>query len=125
MNAIGRETWVIPGGRIPLRSTGPEPEFTSRDELSVLNTGDTEARLSLTIFYTDREPVGPYQLPVAARRLRHIRFNDLIDPEALPLDVHYGVVVESNVPVVVQFNRIDTSQDALAIGGTIPFPVER
>ena len=124
MTAIGRRVWAIPGGRIPLHSTGSEPEFTSRDELFLLNTGDGEARVELTIFYADRDPRGPYLLVVEARRVRCVRFNDLIDPEALPLGVDYGVVVESDVPVVVQFARIDTGQQALALLGTIAFPVD-
>lgn len=125
MSAIGHRTWVVPGGRMPLRSTGPEPEFTGRDELFILNTGDTEAGLSLKIFYADREPVGPYELTVAARRVRCMRCNDLIDPEAMPLGVEYGVLVESNEPIVVQFARVDTSQDALAMLGSLAFPVDR
>ena len=124
MKAIGHVTWVIPGGRIPLRSTGPEPESTSRDEIFVLNTGDSEARLALTIFYTDRDPIGPYTLTVGARRVRSVRCNDLIDPEAMPLGVDYGVLVESNVPVVVHFSRIDTSQPALAMLGVTPIPAD-
>ena len=123
MKAIGRTTWAIPGGRIPRHSTGPEPEFTSRDELFLLNTGAIEARVELTIFYADREPRGPYRLAIEACRVRCVRFNDLIDPEAMPLGVDYGVVVESNIPIVVQFARVDTSQTALALLGSIAFPV--
>jgi hypothetical protein len=124
MKAIGYTTWVIAGGCIPPQSTGPEPEFTSRDELFVMNTGDTEARLSMTIYFTDREPVSGYRLAVGARRVRRVRFNDLIDPEALLLGVDYGVLVESNVPVIVQFDRIDTSQAELARQGSLAFPVD-
>jgi hypothetical protein len=123
VKAIGHTTWVVPGGRIPRQSTGPEPEFTSRDELFVLNTGDAEAHLALTIFYADRDPIGPYELTVAARRVRRVRCNDLIDPEAMPLGVDYGVLAESNVPVVVHFTRVDTSQPALAMLGVTAVPV--
>jgi len=124
MTAIGRTAWVIPGGHIPLGSTGPEPEFTSRDELFVLNSGDAEARLALTIFYADRDPTRPYELTVDPRRVRRVRFNDLIDPEAIPLGVDFGVLVESSVPIVVQFTRIDTSQPALAMLGITAIPAD-
>jgi hypothetical protein len=114
MNALGRTIWAIAGGHIPLASTGLEPAFTSRDELVVLNSGDTEAQITLTIYYAEREPVPGYHLTVAARRVRRVRMNDLIDPEALPLGQDYGVVVESDVPVVVDMVRVDTSQAALS-----------
>jgi hypothetical protein len=123
MKAIGHKVWAIAGGHIPPSSIGHEPECTSRDELFVLNAARREARMELTIYYTDREPVGPYKLKVAAQRVRRVRFNDLIDPEAMPLDVDYGVVIRANVPIVVQFSRLDTSQPSAAIASTMAFPV--
>lgn len=124
MRAIGHRLWAIPGGWIPLGSTGHEPEYTSYDQVCVLNTGDQDAHLAITIFYADREPVGPYHLTVPARRTRRVRFNDLIDPEAIPLETAYASVIEADVPVVVQFNRQDTRQAANAIASAIAFAAD-
>lgn len=124
MKTIGKKTWAIPGGRIPLRSTGREPECTSVDQLCILNAGADEARLEITVFYAACDPVGPYRLTVPAKRVRHVRFNDLIDPLAMPLDTDYAALVESDVPVVVQFFRRDTSQAENAVTGFMAFPVE-
>ncbi len=121
MKAIGRTKWAIPGGHIPLRSHGHEPEHTSRDELGILNTGEAEAHLEMTIFYADRDPVGPYRLTIPGRRTRHVRLNDLIDPEAIPLDTDYAAVIESDTPIVVQFTRRDTSQAENALFSVVPF----
>jgi hypothetical protein len=110
MATTGRKTWVVAGGHIPLLSSGPEPECTSRDELYVLNASASQAQLAITIYYSDRDPIGPYQLVVEAKRVRHVRFNDLIDPEALPLDTPYAAVIRSDVPVVAQFGRLDSSR---------------
>ncbi|WP_341716261.1 sensory rhodopsin transducer [Micromonospora sp. FIMYZ51] len=108
MTPIGATTWVVPGGRIPFPSHGEEPEFTGFDQLCVLNTGDRPAELELTIYYEQQEPVGPYPLRVPERRIRHVRLNDLVDPEAIRLARPYGIVLTSSVPVVVQFQRQDT-----------------
>ncbi|MDE3815063.1 sensory rhodopsin transducer [Sinorhizobium meliloti] len=108
MQAIGKRRWTIAGGRIPLESNGPEPEFTSRDEIAVLNCCDSPARLRIHIHYADRPAVGPYEVEVAAGRVRRIRFNDLIFPEALPLDEDFGAVIDADIPVVVQFTRLDS-----------------
>ncbi|MEW6116536.1 MAG: sensory rhodopsin transducer [Nitrospirota bacterium] len=124
MKTIGRTTWAIPGGHIPLRSTGPEPDFTINDELCILNAGRQDAKVEITVFYADRDPVGPYRLTVPARRTRHVRFNDLIDPEAMPLDTGDACIVDADVPIVVQFNRRDTSQAENALLGVIAFPVD-
>lgn len=121
---IGRSMWVIAGGRVPLDSTGPEPEHTSRDELYLLNTGDQDAQVEIRFYYGDRDPVGPYRLRVPAARVRHVRINDLIDPEAVPLDTPYGCVVSADVAVVVQFARHDTSQPANALLGLAAYPAD-
>jgi hypothetical protein len=118
----GAKVWAIPGGHMPLLSSGAEPRDTSHDELCVLNAGHFDVQLQLTIYYEDREPVGPYSLKVAAQRVRQVRCNDLIDPQALPLDTPYAVLVVADHPVVVQFTRRDTSQAANAIATTLAFP---
>lgn len=121
MNPLGRRRWAIPGGHIPFPSTGYEPTFTSRDVLRLLNAGNEAAEVEITILYENRSPVGPYCLEVPARRLRRIRFNDLIDPQALPLDTPYAALVEANVPIVVQFTRMDTADARHALLGTMGF----
>lgn len=123
MTAIGHTVWVIPGGRMPPVSTGREPDFTSCDELCILNAAGAPAKLTLTMFYEDQDPQGPYKIEVPARRVRHLRVNDLIDPEAIFLDRPYAALIESDRPVVVQFSRRDTSQPANAIATMLAFPV--
>jgi hypothetical protein len=93
IRTIGAKVWAIPGGHVPLRSSGEEPRQTSRDELCVLNAGHVDVSLQLTIYYEDRDPVGPYPLKVPAQRVRHVRFNDLIDPHAMPLDTPYAALI--------------------------------
>jgi hypothetical protein len=60
-----------------------------------------DAHVEITIFCADREPVGPYRVTVPARRTRHVRFNDLSDPEPIPCDTDYASVIESDVPIIV------------------------
>jgi hypothetical protein len=77
--------------------------------------------LQIWIFYSDREPVGPYKISVPARRTKHIRFNDLTDPEPIPRGTDYASVIESNVPVVVQHTRLDSRQAENALMTTMAF----
>ena len=119
MNDIGRTTWVIPEGYIPAASHGPAPEMTSHEAACILNAGDVAAQIEITVFYTDREPVGPYRLSLAARRTTHLRFNDLKEPEPIPRDTPYSSVIRSTVPVVVQHTRLDSRQAQNALLSTI------
>jgi hypothetical protein len=100
-----------------------EPTFTSRDQFNVLNTGPAAANLRIRVLYERHSPVGVYRLTIAARRVRVFRVNDLIFPEAVRLDEPYGLLLESDCPVVVQFTRQDTRQAANAGMMTMAFPV--
>jgi hypothetical protein len=123
MSALGQRVWVVPGGRIPWPSNGEEPEFTGFDQLCILNTGDEAAEVTVTIYYDDGDPAGPYRWTVGACRVRQVRFNDLVDPEALRLGRPFGCVVQSQVPVVVQFVRQDTRiPGGIALMTTMAFP---
>jgi len=119
--AIGRLTWVIAEGYIPSESTGPAPQMTSHETACMLNAGDRDAHVTITIFYKDRDPGGPYRVVVPARRTLHLRFNNLKDPEPIPRDTDYSSVIESDVPVVVQHTRLDSRQAAAALLSTIAF----
>lgn len=121
---IGHRRWAIPEGYIPGWSRGPEPQMISHETVCLLNTGDEDARVVLTIYFADREPAGPYRIVVPARRTRHVRFNDLTDPEPVPKDTDFASVIESDVPVVVQHTRLDSRQAENALLSTIAFPVD-
>lgn len=73
------------------------------------------------MFFSDREPVGPYQVTVPARSTRHLRFNDVTDPEPIPRDTDYASLIESDVPIVVQHTRLDSRQAVNALLSTIAF----
>lgn len=118
---IGRTRWAIAEGYIPESSTGPEPEMTSHETACLLNTGDTAARVTLTVFFADREPAGPYRVTLPARRTLHLRFNDLDDPEPIPRGTDYAALIESDHPIVVQHTRLDSRQAENALLSTIAF----
>lgn len=122
MEAIGRTRWAIAEGYIPSRSIGPDPEMTSHETVCLLNTADREAHVSITVFFADRDPVGPFRLTVAARPALHLRFNDLEEPEPIPRDTDYASVIESDVPIVVQHTRLDSRQAENALLSTVAFP---
>ena len=121
MKPIGHTRWAIAEGYIPGWSHGPEPQFTSHETACLLNAGDQDAHVEITLFFSDREPAGPYQVVVPARRTKHLRFNDLEDPAPVPRDTDYASVIESDVPIVVQHTRLDSRQSENALLSTIAF----
>ena len=121
MKPIGEKVWAIAEGYIPGYSHGPEPQMTSHETACMLNAGDRDANVEITIYFKDREPAGPYRVTVPAKRTLHLRFNDLKDPEPIPHNTDYSSVIVSDVPIVVQHTRLDSRQDANALLTTIAF----
>ncbi len=122
MEPIGKKRWAIAEGYIPGWSHGPEPQFTSQETACLLNASDREARVEITVFFSDRDPAGPYRVTVPPRRTKHLRFNNLTDPEKIPYETDYSVVIEADTPIVVQHTRLDSRQAENALLSTIAFP---
>lgn len=121
MQGIGKKRWAIAEGYIPPGNTGEGPAFVSHETACILNAGDQDANVEITVFFKDREPAGPYRVTVGARRTLHLRFNDLSDPEPIPAGTDYASVIESDVPVVVQHTRLDSRQAELALLSTMAY----
>lgn len=118
---VGKKIWAIAEGYIPSWSNGPGREFISHEAACILNTNDAEAHVDLKVYYPDKDPVGPNKITVPAKRTLHLRFNDLKDPQPIPLGTEYSSVFVSDVPIVVQHTRLDSLQDANALLSTIAF----
>lgn len=119
---IGHKRWIIADGYIPPGSTGSSQQLVSHDAMCILNTNYQDAYINVTIFFADREPAGPYHITVKALRTKHIRFNELADPEPIPHDTNYASVIESDIPIIVQHTRLDSRQPALALMSTVAYP---
>lgn len=118
---IGQWRWAIAEGYIPGWSHGSAPQLISHEPVCLLNATDDEAQVEITVSFSDREPVGPYRISVPPRRTRHVRFNDLSDPEPIPKDTDFASVIESNVAIVAQHTRLDSRQAELALLSTIAY----
>jgi hypothetical protein len=121
MDSIGRKRWAIPEGYIPSQSSFSDRALISHETACILNATDSQAHVAITIFFADREPVGPYRVTVAARRTLHLRFNDLSDPQQVPRDTDYASVFESDVPIIVQHTRMDSRRAEIALLSTVAY----
>lgn len=121
---IGKRRWAIAEGYIPTWSHGPAPEMVSHETVCLLNASDRDAHVTITLYFADREPAGPYAITVPARRTRHVRFNELREPEPVPGGTDYASVLESDVPLVAQHTRLDSRQAENALMTTIAYSEE-
>ncbi|HEY7661716.1 MAG TPA: sensory rhodopsin transducer [Xanthobacteraceae bacterium] len=121
MEAIGRRRWAIAEGYIPSESAFSDRALVSHETACILNAGDRDAHVQITIFFADRDPVGPYRVTVGARRTLHMRFDDLNDPRPVPRDTDYASVFESDVAIVVQHTRLDSRRAEIALLSTVAY----
>jgi len=121
MQAIGRKHWAIAEGYIPSESSFSDRALISHETACILNVGDDVAHVVITVFFADREPVGPYRVTVAPRRTLHLRFNDLKDPAPVPRDTDFSSVFEADVPIIVQHTRLDSRRAEVALMSTTAY----
>jgi hypothetical protein len=106
----GHTTWYFPDGDLPPHG-GCEPH--GHESLVILNPHDTDAELTITVYYPDREPdVIPTQR-VDARRVRCFRTDEPIDGYQVSSG-QYALKIEATSPVICQIGRMDVRQPNLA-----------
>jgi len=121
MTALGQMRWAIAEGYIPGQSSFSDPALVSHETACILNVGDKPAHVCITVYFADREPVGPYLVTVPARRTLHLRFNDLERPQPIPRDTPYSSLFESDVPIVVQHTRLDSRHAEVSLLSTTAY----
>ena len=117
MAELGRRIWFFPDGDIPEPGQG---KHKGHESLIILNPNDTDAKVTLTVYFTEREPVTLNAGIVRAQRVRRIRTNEPIDSFVIPFG-QYALKVESTVGVVAQIGRMDVSQPNLAYYTTMGY----
>jgi hypothetical protein len=82
--------------------------------------------LQLTFYFEEREPVEITNVKVAPERSRHIRINELKLPDGrgFPAGLPYSLLINSDVPVVIQMSRLDTTQTNMSFLSTMAYPLD-
>ena len=103
----GKHRWFVPDAYLPAESSH---SIESHEAACLLNVSDDDARVVFTFSFEEREPVVAPVLHLGARRTRHVRL-DRVDQVGvdLPKGVPFAYALESDVPIVVQHSRLDTT----------------
>ncbi len=116
VTAIGSRTWTIPDAYLPAVGPAGAPGYTGHESLCVLNANAVDAHLTITLFFEDRPAQRGIVVTIPAERCKHLRFDrpEQLGGVVIPRQVPYGIVVASDVPVVVQHSRLDVTQPNMA-----------
>lgn len=113
MAAIGKKVWVFPDLEMP---PAGESELKGHESIIILNMTDKPANVKMTLYFEDKEPFVDIPVRVEANRVRCLRTNNKADFNGLEIEreTQYAIKLESDVPVVAQYGRLDTRQDNMA-----------
>lgn len=120
--AAGAKVWLIPDGFLPARGEG---RLVGHEAICIVNVEDRAANVELDFYFEDREPILGVPVHVGARRTLHVRTDqpEMLGGVELPRQVPYAVRVRSDVPIAVQYSRMDVSQPNLTLMTSMAYPV--
>ena len=104
--------WYFPDAYLPDTSTN-----ISHEAICVLNTSNQDAKLEITLFYGDREPLTGFQVICPSKRSKHFRTDSLQSKngEKVKEQVPYAIHVSSDIPVMCQYTRVDATKPAYTL----------
>ena len=108
---LGKKVWVFADGDLPGQPEGVgEPK--AHEALMVVNNNDHDAHLKVTLLFEDKEPNEGLLLTVPAKRVNCFRMDMPIwgGDYVIPFG-QYALILESDVPVVAVFGRLDRRKD--------------
>ncbi len=117
----GARTWYFPDGYLPAKKAGDK--IDAHEALMILNTNDRDAHLLIDIYFEDRDPIEGIAITIGAKRVRCIRLDwpDDLGGVALPETTQYALRVHSDINIIVQQGRVDTTQPDLSYYGSMGF----
>ena len=110
----GKNVWYFADGYLPEKINNGAME--AHEALMLFNTSKNQAEVIIDIYYSDRDPVKNIAVTVPPERIIALRMDhpeDLAGAVVPPL-TQYAVRVKSSIPIVCQFGRLDTTQNAMA-----------
>jgi len=101
----GKTVWIFPDAELPPEGADLIP---GHESIIVTNVTDQKAKLTITLFYEQKEPVS-FSSEVGARRVRCLRTNRESDfgKYTARIGEQYAIMVQSDVPVVAQYGRAE------------------
>ena len=117
----GSRTWYVADGWMPLQKPTDTAGYVGHEAIMILNTNDRDAHVAMDVYFEEKDPVEGIELRVPAKRIKCFRMDRPGDIGGLKLDrlYQYALRFRSNVPVVVQYGRMDVTQSNLAYIGTM------
>ena len=119
----GKKCWYIPDGWIPVQKKGEFDGLEGHEALIVLNCNKKPAKVYLDFYFEDKDPILGVEFEIPAQRVKCFRMDhpDELGGVNLGRLYQYSVRVRSKLPVIVQFGRLDVTQENCAYIGVMGY----
>ena len=116
----GKKLWILPDCELPMEGEG---SAKGHESVIIVNDSDTDAEISVKLFFTDKEGYDKIKWTVKSGRVRCFRTNNIEDMcgFAVPFETQYAMKISSNCNIVVQYGRLDNTQANLAFYTTLGY----
>ncbi|MCL6086795.1 MAG: sensory rhodopsin transducer [Actinobacteria bacterium] len=123
-NSDGSRTWYIADGWLPSKNKEKGANLEGHEALMALNCNKDEAKIKISVFFEDKDPIENISLIVPPRRIKCFRLDRPEDFGGFKLKrlSQYALKIESNIEVIVQYGRMDVTQPNLAYIGLMAYP---
>ena len=114
MNDLGKKIWVFPDAFLPLegeiyKTTNSGNQY-SHESLCIVNSSSSIANLSIDFLYEDEDPIEDYITTIGIKRSLHLRLDQIeIKGKKLLREKPYSIILKSDIKVVAQLSRLDTT----------------
>ncbi len=110
----GAKTWYFPDGYLPEKNnSGP---MEAHEALMLFNTNNEAALIMIDVYFSDSAPAKDIAVEVAPERIKTLRLDHPQDLGGLKIPplTQYALRIRSNINIVAQFGRLDTTQSNMA-----------
>ena len=116
----GKKTWFFPDGDRPPFG---DSELRGHESFIVLNPNVSKANITFTIYFEDKQPIRNIKMVVEGERVKCFQTHnpDHFGEHVLPITTQYAVKIDSDVPIIVQYGRLDSRQVNLAYYTTMGY----
>ena len=114
--ALGKKVWAFPDAFLPAKGhpykTSSHSDQFGHESLCIINYDQNTANIVLDFLYEDQDPIENYIFTMHGKRSIHLRIDDIeINGQKLPREKPYSIVLKSNINVVAQLSRLDTTSE--------------
>lgn len=110
----GKNIWYFADGYLPEKVCNGPAE--AHEALMFFNTAEKDSAVTIDIYFSDRAPVKGIKVVAPAERVIALRLDhpDDLAGTVIPPLTQYALRITSELPIVCQFGRVDTTQNAMS-----------